>query len=81
VSKGSTSPLGGSNGGRNEPPQEEQDKTPSKLAPFEFADGTRTGLLVRRAVAEFVADPDGYRRDPDVTLTMIRPMLQLSATE
>jgi len=37
---------------------------------FEFPDGARAGLHVRRAVAEFVPDPDGYHRRPDITLAM-----------
>ena len=37
---------------------------------FDFADGTSAGLHIRRAVAEFVAQPDEYRRKPDVTLSM-----------
>jgi len=37
---------------------------------FEFADGSKAGLHVRRAVAEFVPDPDHYQREPDVTLAM-----------
>ncbi len=37
---------------------------------FDFADGTTAGLHIRRAVAEFVADPDQYRREPDITLAM-----------
>jgi len=37
---------------------------------FEFADGSKAGLHIRRAVAEFVPDPDVYQRKPDVTLSM-----------
>ena len=37
---------------------------------FEFADGSKAGLHIRRAVAEFVPDPDAYQRKPDVTLSM-----------
>ena len=37
---------------------------------FDFADGSRAGLHVRRAVAEFVADPDQYGRKADITLAM-----------
>ena len=37
---------------------------------FDFADGSSAGLHIRRAVAEFVAEPDGHYRDPDVTLAM-----------
>jgi len=39
---------------------------------FEFDDGSRAGLHIRRAVAEFVPDPDVYQRRPDVTLAMKR---------
>jgi len=37
---------------------------------FDFADGSKAGLHIRRAVAEFVPDPDVYQRKPDVTLSM-----------
>jgi len=37
---------------------------------FEFADGSKAGLHIRRAVAEFVPDPDTYQKSPDVTLAM-----------
>jgi len=37
---------------------------------FDFPDGTSAGLHVRRAVAEFIADPDSYRRDPDIVLEL-----------
>jgi len=37
---------------------------------FDFADGTTAGLHIRRAVAEFVAEPGKYTRKPDITLTM-----------
>jgi len=37
---------------------------------FDFADGTSAGLHIRRAVAEFIAEPDKYHRKPDVTLSM-----------
>lgn len=37
---------------------------------FDFADGSSAGLHIRRAVAEFVADPDAHYREPDVTLAM-----------
>jgi alkyl sulfatase BDS1-like metallo-beta-lactamase superfamily hydrolase len=37
---------------------------------FDFADGTSAGLHVRRAVAEFVAEPDKHVRKPDLTLAM-----------
>ena len=42
----------------------------NKFIRFEFSDGTKAGLHIRRAVAEFVAEPDGYQRKPDVTLAM-----------
>jgi alkyl sulfatase BDS1-like metallo-beta-lactamase superfamily hydrolase len=41
-----------------------------KFVRFNFADGTTAGLHVRRAVAEFVTDPDKYYRKPDFTLAM-----------
>jgi len=44
--------------------------TTNKLIRFEFSDGTKAGLHVRRAVAEFVPDPDEYQHKTDVTLTM-----------
>jgi len=37
---------------------------------FDFADGTSAGLHIRRAIAEFVAMPDTYLREPDVILSM-----------
>jgi len=37
---------------------------------FDFADGTSAGLHIRRAIAEFVAMPNTYRREPDVILSM-----------
>jgi alkyl sulfatase BDS1-like metallo-beta-lactamase superfamily hydrolase len=37
---------------------------------FDFADGTSAGLHIRRAIAEFVAIPDTYIREPDVILSM-----------
>ncbi len=45
------------------------DKT-NKFVRFDFSNGTTAGLHLRRAVAEFVPDPDKYRRKPDVTLAM-----------
>jgi alkyl sulfatase BDS1-like metallo-beta-lactamase superfamily hydrolase len=42
----------------------------NKFIRFEFSDGTKAGLHIRRAVAEFVAEPDGYQRKPDLTLAM-----------
>ena len=35
---------------------------------FDFDDGTSAGLHIRRAIAEFIAEPDNYAREPDVTL-------------
>ena len=32
---------------------------------FDFSDGTSGGLHIRRAVAEFVAEPDKHVRKPD----------------
>jgi alkyl sulfatase BDS1-like metallo-beta-lactamase superfamily hydrolase len=46
--------------------------TTNKFIRFEFPDGSKAGLHIRRAVAEFVPDPDGYQRKPDVTLAMTR---------
>ncbi len=37
---------------------------------FDFSDGTTAALHIRRAVAEFVADPERYGRTPDVVLAM-----------
>lgn len=37
---------------------------------FDFTDGKSAGLHVRRAVAEFVEEPDKYLRKPDITLAM-----------
>ncbi|GAF86447.1 unnamed protein product, partial [marine sediment metagenome] len=37
---------------------------------FDFSNGTSSGLHIRRAVAEFIAEPDKYRRKPDVTVAM-----------
>ncbi len=37
---------------------------------FDFADGTSAGLHIRRAIAEFVAMPDTYHREPDVIISM-----------
>jgi alkyl sulfatase BDS1-like metallo-beta-lactamase superfamily hydrolase len=41
-----------------------------KFVRFSFSDGTSAGLHIRRAVAEFVADPDKHVRKPDITLTL-----------
>ena len=37
---------------------------------FDFQDGTSVGLHVRRAVAEFIDDPDSYPRKPDIVLQL-----------
>ena len=37
---------------------------------FDFTDGTSAGLHVRRAIAEFVAVPDAYMREPDIILSL-----------
>ena len=37
---------------------------------FDFADGKSAGLHVRRAVAEFIEEPDAYPRDPDIMLKL-----------
>jgi alkyl sulfatase BDS1-like metallo-beta-lactamase superfamily hydrolase len=44
--------------------------TTNKFIRFDFSDGTKAGLHVRRAVAEFVAEPEKYQRKPDVVLAM-----------
>lgn len=44
--------------------------TTNKFVRFEFSDGTKAGLHIRRAVAEFVPELDSYQRKPDVTLAM-----------
>lgn len=41
-----------------------------KFIRFDFSDGTSAGLDIRRAVAEFVRDPDNYYRKPDLTVAM-----------
>ncbi len=41
-----------------------------KFVRFDFANGTSAGLHIRRAVAEYVAEPGKYHRKPDVTLAM-----------
>jgi alkyl sulfatase BDS1-like metallo-beta-lactamase superfamily hydrolase len=41
-----------------------------KFVRFDFSDGSKSGLHIRRAVAEFVPDPDNYQREPDITLAM-----------
>jgi alkyl sulfatase BDS1-like metallo-beta-lactamase superfamily hydrolase len=42
----------------------------NKFIRFEFSDGSKAGLHIRRAVAEFVPEPDSYQRRPDITLVM-----------
>jgi alkyl sulfatase BDS1-like metallo-beta-lactamase superfamily hydrolase len=37
---------------------------------FDFDDGTSAGLHIRRAIAEFIAEPDNYAREPDITLAL-----------
>ena len=37
---------------------------------FDFADGKSAGLHVRRAVAEFIADPDAHPRKPDIVMKL-----------
>ena len=37
---------------------------------FDFSDGSTAGLHIRRAVAEFVAEPKRYGRTPDIVLAM-----------
>ena len=41
-----------------------------KFIRFDFAQGLSAGLHIRRAIAEFVKDPEDYYRKPDLTLTM-----------
>ena len=45
------------------------DKTNSFVR-FDFADGRTAGLHIRRAIAEFVPNPEAYSRKPDITLAM-----------
>lgn len=44
--------------------------TTRKFIRFDFSNGTSAGLNIRRAVAEFVPDPDSYARKPNLTLAM-----------
>jgi alkyl sulfatase BDS1-like metallo-beta-lactamase superfamily hydrolase len=37
---------------------------------FDFDDGTSAGLHIRRAIAEFISEPDDYARQPDITLAL-----------
>jgi len=48
---------------------EKSDQT-NRFVRFDFTDGTSAGLHIRRAVAEFVPDPDRYQRKPNITLAM-----------
>jgi alkyl sulfatase BDS1-like metallo-beta-lactamase superfamily hydrolase len=48
----------------------EKSGTTNKLIRFEFADGSKAGLHVRRAIAEFVPDPDEYQHKTYVTVSM-----------
>lgn len=41
-----------------------------KVLRFDFPNGTRAGLHVRRAVAEFIEDPEVYPRQPDIVLNL-----------
>jgi alkyl sulfatase BDS1-like metallo-beta-lactamase superfamily hydrolase len=41
-----------------------------KFLRFDFTNGTSVGLHVRRAVAEYVPEPDKYPRKPDIVLSM-----------
>jgi alkyl sulfatase BDS1-like metallo-beta-lactamase superfamily hydrolase len=41
-----------------------------KFVLFEFDAGKTAGLHIRRAVAEFIAEPDKYHRKPDITVKM-----------
>jgi alkyl sulfatase BDS1-like metallo-beta-lactamase superfamily hydrolase len=42
----------------------------NKFIRFNFSDGASAGLHIRRAVVEFVPEPDGYQRKPDITLAL-----------
>ncbi|HEY9690559.1 MAG TPA: alkyl sulfatase dimerization domain-containing protein, partial [Coleofasciculaceae cyanobacterium] len=44
--------------------------TTNQVICFEFPDGTKAGLHIRRAVAEFIPQPDRYQYKPDLTLAM-----------
>ncbi|MGA9252474.1 MAG: alkyl sulfatase C-terminal domain-containing protein [Roseobacter sp.] len=37
---------------------------------FNFEDGSSAGLHIRRAIAEFVAEPNDHYRDPNMVLAM-----------
>jgi len=45
------------------------DKTDSFIR-FDFDDGSSAGLHIRRAIAEYVPEPDAYLRKPDLVLSM-----------
>jgi alkyl sulfatase BDS1-like metallo-beta-lactamase superfamily hydrolase len=42
----------------------------NKFIRFDFSNGTKAGLHIRRAVAEYVAEPEKYHREPDVILAL-----------
>lgn len=42
----------------------------NKVVLFEFSDGSKAGLHIRRAVVEFIPEPDRYQQKPDVTLEL-----------
>ena len=42
----------------------------NKFIRFMFTDGTSAGLHIRRAIAEFIPDPEEYQRRPDITMAM-----------
>ena len=44
--------------------------TTNQFIRFDFGDGSQAGLHIRRAVAEFIAEPDEYERKPDAVLSM-----------
>ena len=52
---------------RIDPMKSDQSKS---FVRFDFADGSTAGLDIRRAIAEFVPNPDDYDQQPDITLKM-----------
>jgi alkyl sulfatase BDS1-like metallo-beta-lactamase superfamily hydrolase len=48
---------------------EKSDMT-NRFIQFDFADGTSAGLHIRRAIAEYIAEPGNYSQKPDITLAM-----------
>ena len=44
--------------------------TTDRVLRFDFPDGQSVGLHVRRAVAEFIEDPDAHLRKPDIVLKL-----------